>query len=49
MKKHLAASNNYLDLQSSKCEKIVVLADFNVEIEEENMKLFCKIYNLLWK
>ena len=42
----MTALRNYLDLLSSKYEKILILGDFNVEIGEENMKLFCENYNL---
>ena len=40
------ALRNSLDLHSSKYEKILILGDFNVEIEEANMKSFCENYNL---
>ena len=46
IKKHLTAFRNSLDLHSSKYEKILILGDFNVEIEEANMKSFCENYNL---
>ena len=46
IKKHLTALRNSLDLHSSKFEKILILGDFNVEIEEANMKSFCGNYNL---
>ena len=46
IKKHLTALRNSLDLHSSKYEKILILGDFNVEIEEANMKSFCENYNL---
>ena len=42
----MSALGNSLDLHSSKYEKILILGDFNVEIEEANMKSFCKNYNL---
>ena len=45
LKKHLTALRNSLDLYSSKYEKILILGDFNVEIEA-NMKSFCENYNL---
>ena len=35
-----------LDLHSSKYDKILILGDFNVEIEEANMKTFFENYNL---
>ena len=31
----------YLDLYSSTYEMVIVLADFNVDIEEKHMKCFC--------
>ena len=46
IKKHLSALRNSLDFHSSKYEKILILGDFNVEIEEANMKSFCENYNL---
>ena len=46
IKKYLTALRNSLNLHSSKCEKILMLGDFNVEIEEANMKSFCENYNL---
>ena len=42
----MTALRNSLDLHSSKYEKILILGDFNVEIEEANMKSFCENYNL---
>ena len=45
IKKHLTALRNSLDLHSSKYEKILIQGDFNVEIEEANMKLLCENYN----
>ena len=46
IQKHLTALRNSLDLHSSKYEKILILGYFNVEIEEANMKSFCKNYYL---
>ena len=46
IKKHLTPLRNFLDLHSSKNEKILILSDFNVEKEEANMKSFCEKYNL---
>ena len=45
IKKYLTALRNYLDLRSSKYEKILILCNLNVE-EEANMKSFCENYNL---
>ena len=42
----MSALRNSIDFHSSKYEKILILGDFNVEIEEGNMKSFCKNYNL---
>ena len=42
----MTALRNSLDLHSSKYEKILILGDFNVEIEEANMKSLCENYNL---
>ena len=46
MKRHLTALRNYLDLHSSKYEKILILGDFDTEVEEPNKQSFCKNYNL---
>ena len=46
IKKRLTALTNSLDLYPSKYEKILIFGDFNVEIEEANMKSFCENYNL---
>ena len=43
IKKAFDSFKNSLDLHSSKYEKVLILGDFNVEIEEANMKLFVKI------
>ena len=43
IKKHFTALGNSLDLLSSSYEKTLILGDFNVEIEEANMKSFVKI------
>ena len=42
IKKHLTVLTKSLDLHSSKYEKILILDDFNVEIEEANMNRFVK-------
>ena len=42
----MTALRSSLNLHSSKFEKILILGDFNVEVEEENMKSFCENYNL---
>ena len=43
---HLDASSTYLDLHSTAYEKILILCDFNVGIEEQHMETFCDNYNL---
>ena len=42
----MTALRNSLGLQSSKCQKILILGDFNVEIEEANIKSLCENYYL---
>ena len=46
LKKYLTALRNSLDLHSSKYEQILILGDFNVEIEEAYMKSFRENYIL---
>ena len=46
IKKHLTALRHSLDLHSSKYDKILILGDFNVGIDEANMQSFCESYNL---
>ena len=43
---HVDSLNTYLDLHSATYEKILILGDFNVGIEEQHMKAFCDNYNL---
>ena len=43
---HLDALSTYLNLQSTTYEKILILGDFNVGIEEQHIKAFCDNYNL---
>ena len=38
--------STYLDLHSATYEKVLILGDFNVGIEEQHMKAFCDNYNL---
>ena len=38
--------SNFLDLRSSKYEKMLILGDFNEGIDESHMKSFCETYNL---
>ena len=42
---HLDALSKYLDLYSSKYEKVLILGDFNADIEGKHMKCFCDNYN----
>ena len=46
IKNHLATLSNFLDLHSSKYKKMLILGDFNVGIDEPQMKSFCETYNL---
>ena len=43
---HKDKINKYLDLHSSKLEKILIFGDFNADIKEKHMKCFCDTYNL---
>ena len=43
----LDALSIYLDLHSTAYEKILILSDFNVGIEEQHIKAFCDNYNLI--
>ena len=43
---HVDSLSTYLDLHSTTYEKILILGDFNVGIEEQHMKAFCDNYNL---
>ena len=42
---NLAALNSFLDVNSTKYEKILILGDFNVEINDPKMQSFCEMYN----
>ena len=42
---HLAALNSFLDANSTKYEKILILGDFNVEINDPKMQTFSEMYN----
>ena len=46
IKQHLDALRKSLDLHSLKYEKVLVLGDFNVGVEEANIQAFCESYNL---
>ena len=43
---HLDALSTYLDLHSTTFEKVLILGDINVGIEEQLTKAFCDKYNL---
>ena len=43
---HLKAFSDFLDSHSSTYKKVLILGDFNVEVDDQNMKTFCDIYNL---
>ena len=44
--KHLDAVSKTLDLHSSTCDKIILLGDFNPEIDKQHMQPFCNNYSL---
>ena len=46
IKDHLNTINSNLDLYSSKYEYIIVIGDFNVEVNDKFMSNFCEPYNL---
>ena len=39
--------NDFLDLHSSTYEKVLILDDFNVEVDDQNMKYFYDSYSLI--
>ena len=43
---HLKALSDFLDSHSSTYEKILILGDFNVEADDQNMKTFCDSFSL---
>ena len=43
---HLDAVSKTLDLHSSTYDKIILLGDFNSEIDEQHMQSFCDNYSL---
>ena len=43
---HLKALSDFLDSHSSTSEKVLILGDFNVEFDDQNMKTFCDSYSL---
>ena len=40
---HLKALSNFLDSHSSAYEKVLILGDFNIEVDDQNMKTFCEV------
>ena len=42
---HLAALTSFLNVNSTKYEKILILGDFNIEINDPKMQTFCEMYN----
>ena len=40
---HLATLEKFLDLHSSKCEKALILGDFNIGVNEQHVG--CLIFN----
>ena len=43
---HLQALSDFLDSHCSTYEKVLILGDFNVEVDDQNMKTFCDSYSL---
>ena len=43
---HLKALSDFLDSHSSTNEKVLILGDFNVEADDQNMKTFCDSFSL---
>ena len=43
---HLKALSDFLDSHPSTYEKVLILGDFNVEVDDQNMKTFCDSYSL---
>ena len=43
---HLKALRDFLDSHSSTYKKVMILGDFNVETDDQNMKTFCDSYSL---
>ena len=46
IKSHLTTLSNFLDLQSSKYEEMLILVHFNVGIDEPHMQSICETYDL---
>ena len=43
---HLKALSDFLDSHSSTYEKVLILGDFNIEVDDQNMKTFFDSYHL---
>ena len=43
---HLKALSDFLHSHSSIYEKVLILGDFNVEVDDQNMETFCDSYSL---
>ena len=43
---HLKALSDFLDSRSSTYEKVLCLGDFNVEVDDQILKIFCDSYSL---
>ena len=43
---HLVILEKFVDLHSSKYEKVLILGDFNVGLNEQHIQSFCETYNL---
>ena len=43
---HLKTLSDFLDSHSSTYKKVLTLGDFNVEVDDQNMKTFCDSYSL---
>ena len=46
MGNHLEALSDFLDSLSSTYKQVLILGDFNVEADDQNMKTFCDSYSL---
>ena len=46
IRKNLKALSDFLDSRSSTYKKVLNFGDFNVEADEQNMKIFCDSYSL---
>ena len=43
---HLKVLSDFLDSRSSTYEKVLILGDFNKELDDQNVKTFCDSYSL---